>query len=312
MKKKITSMLMALVMVLSMVTSASAANAQQQNTADALNYLQLFLGTGNNADGTPIYALDSNLTREQGVMLLLRMLGKLDEAEKCTAAHPFKDVTVKYYDKYLAYAYTTKLTAGVSATTFGFGESMTERMFLTFCLRALGYTDGEQANYVWNNAYALAKENKLVNSTQPKTVLLRADAIEVFWNALSANVVGSGKTLAKKLIDEGVFTEQAYTEACNIEQNGKETAVPEVPSGGGGGGAGAGTGGTPTSGGETKPLTWVEYQALSGPEKDAYFASFADPMDFVKWMQEAQSKYNEENPAIEIKPGEVIDLGKLK
>ena len=59
-------------------------------------------------------------------------------------------------------------------------------------------------------------------------------------------------------------------------------------------------------------MTWVEYQALSGPEKDAYFASFADPMDFVKWMQEAQSKYNEENPTIEIKPGEVIDLGKLK
>jgi len=493
MKKRIVSMLMALVMALSMVTSAGAANAQQQNTADALNYLQLFLGTGNNADGTPNYALDSNLTREQGVMLLLRMLGKLDEAEKCTAAHPFKDVSVKYYDKYLAYAYSTKLTAGVSATSFGFGEPMTEQMFLTFCLRALEYTDGEQANYVWNNAYALARANGLLNSLAQKTNLLRADAIELFWNALKTDLFGGSKTLAQKLVDEGVFSEKDYLEACAIERFGKEAAqridcahqkttskITEKPTCTESGvrtyycaecGAKLYTRGIPAlghsekhecnaekhwlecsicgeksavgthtfnssgvcticgygcthsfretvteptckqggytmhtcskcgyqhkdtftpaaehsyvsvvtkkatctetgvttftcskcadfyekndipalghdyeavitkqatakedgiktytcknckhqytetipaTGGTTELLKWEEYQALSGPEKDAYFASFANPMDFVKWMQEAQAEYNKEHPVIEIKPGDVIDLGNLK
>ena len=286
------------------MTSAGAANTKQQNTADALNYLQLFLGTGNNADGTPNYALESSLTREQGVILLLRMLGKNDEAEKCTLSHPFKDVTAKYYDKYLAYASATKLTAGVSATAFGFGQPMTERMFLTFCLRALGYTDGKQTNYVWNNAFALAKENKLVDVAQEKAVLLRADAIEIFWNALSAKVFGSDKTLAEKLIDEGVFTKQAYKEACAIEKDGKKADTPKAPAGGGGGGGGG-------EEAPTGPLSWSEYQALSGPEKDAYYESFADPMDFVKWMLKAQELFKQEHPDIEIGPGGTIDLSKL-
>lgn len=54
--------------------------------------------------------------------------------------------------------------------------------------------------------------------------------------------------------------------------------------------------------------TWEEYQAMDGPEKDEFFASFDDPMDFVEWMQTAQAVYNQQHPVIYIEPGDPIDL----
>ena len=70
--------------------------AQQQKDADALNHLGLFLGTGKG------YELDAELNRNQSVMLLVRMLGKLTEAETGDYAHPFNDVP-KWASKVVAY-----------------------------------------------------------------------------------------------------------------------------------------------------------------------------------------------------------------
>lgn len=74
---------------------------------DALFSLGLFLGTGTT------YALDHELTREQGITILVRTLGKDEEALSGNYSHPFTDVS-EWADGYVGYCYTNNITNGTS------------------------------------------------------------------------------------------------------------------------------------------------------------------------------------------------------
>ena len=63
-----------------------------------------------------------------------------------------------------------------------------------------------------------------------------------------------------------------------------------------------------TEPGVPAPLTWEEYQALSGAEQVAYYKSFADPKDFFAWEQAAKKAYDEAHPKETIGPDGNIDL----
>ena len=115
------------------------------NSANGLSQLRLFKGVGTFADGTVNFDLGRPATRVEALVMLIRLLGKEAEAEAGNWKHPFTDVPA-WADKYVGYAYEKGLTKGSTATTFGTGNA-TAQMYLTFVLRALGYSDAAGGDF---------------------------------------------------------------------------------------------------------------------------------------------------------------------
>ena len=224
MKKTITAWILALVMIV-VPTVCFAVDDSDVNTADALNELGLFLGTGNG------YELEKGLTRAEGVTLLVRMIGMEETAANGVYDNDFTDVP-DWAAGYIGYAYEKGITNGTGETTFSPDEDMTDYMFLTLVLRALDYSDkGEEPMFVWENPYALAGELGLIETVEPDTEFTRADAITIFWNALDAKLNGTEITLADRLVDQEVFTADELAEARDIQENGRQenVGVPVIP-----------------------------------------------------------------------------------
>ena len=195
--------------------SAAAYTAEQYNTADALNQLGLFLGTGTT------YALDDNLTREQGIVLLVRMLGMEQTAMNGSWEHPFQDVP-EWVSPYVGYAYEEGLTNGISATEFGGGLVMTDQMFLTLCLRVIGYSDiNGGSDFTYNNVWSFAKTFSLIGSAEPDSSFTRGETVMVFWRLLNLHMKDTRKTLAERLLGRGVFTKAQWQTAVYIQANGR-------------------------------------------------------------------------------------------
>ncbi len=327
MKKRLMAMFLALTVLLSV--TCVAAYSKEEKTADALNELGFFLGTGTG------YELENKLTRVQGVTLLVRMMGKEAAAEEGMFAIPFTDVDA-WAKGYVGYAYTNKITNGMSATTFGSGVELSDYMFLTLVLRALGYFDsGETPAFVWNNPYALAKEVGLIEQAVADNDFTRGDAVLVFWNAMQAKLAGTEKTLAESLIENDIFTAEEFEAAEKIQKDGRKEnggKPAQLPSNGDSSdsgnagsdnsGSGSNTDGTqqpenpvtPPADGNTSDsdeMTYEKYNAMSGDEQQKFFSSFANPADFFTWYNAAKAEYEASQNRIEIGEGGSIDLGEI-
>ena len=203
---------LALVLVLSLSLCAPAMAYEETEAAqkaEALHVLNLFQGNGSG------YALEQPLTRMEALILLVRLSGNENEALYGTEeyTHPFTDApTWENAENYLAYAYTTGLAQGVSADRFAPNDPADAQMFLTFVLRALGYTDSDQGT-VWNNWESLARENNLLPDGPAADPFLRGDAVLVSYAALSANVQGTDSTLKDQLLEKKIFTDISWSTA---------------------------------------------------------------------------------------------------
>ncbi len=221
MNKKLIAVLLAALLIAVAVVSSCAHTPDQQNAADALNSLGLFLGKGGDAG----YALDDPLNRMEGVTLLVRMIGKENEAKKGSFTVPFHDVNTEansWSKPYVGYAYANHITNGYGDDVFGATDKMTDYMFLTLTLRALGYSDkGADAQFTWDNPYELAESVGLIPKAEADSDFLRGDAVSVFWNAMEAKCANKDTTLVNTLIQAGVFSEADYAEARDIYKNGR-------------------------------------------------------------------------------------------
>ena len=103
----------------------------------------------------------------------------------------------------MGYAYQKGLTNGVSATEFGSGNA-SAAMYVTFILRALGYSDAA-GDFKWDNPFDLARRAGIVTDQVNLERFLRADVVEVSYAALDAKLKDGSKTLAERLIAAGVF-----------------------------------------------------------------------------------------------------------
>lgn len=219
MKKKITAMLMAFCLMVTLLIPANAYTTRQYNIAEALNALDLFRGKG----GTAGYDLDANLTRAEGATLLVRMLGKEDESQAGgNFGMPFTDVPF-WAIGYVGYAWKNGITNGTNEALGQFSpdDSLSDFMFLTLVLRALNYTDkGENPQFVWNDPYALAVQVGLLEKAEKDNDFTRGEAIEILWRALSCKYNGEQVTLSDRLIEQKVFTKAEYNKAKQIEKNG--------------------------------------------------------------------------------------------
>ncbi len=174
----------------------------EETLAEDLKQLGLFYGVS-----LTDFDLNRAPTRIEALVMLIRVLGSEKKALNGTWKHPFTDVPA-WADKYVGYGYEHGLANGVGLTTFGTGRA-NAAMYLTFVLRALGYSDA-YGEFTWDNPFDLAEQVGILSNGVDRANFWRADVVLVSYAALDKEVKGSGRKLADTLISAGVFTSDAF------------------------------------------------------------------------------------------------------
>ncbi len=203
MKKVISVILIFALLLAALPVSAARDFSGEEKMAENLKAMGIFKGVSDTE-----FDLGRAPTRVEALVMLIRLLGKEAEALASNDAHPFGDVP-GWADRYVAYAYTDGLTNGISKTEFGTGNA-TIQMYLTFVLRALGYSDTNGLDFSYAEPYTLSQQTGILPDSVYRDVFLRADVVIISYAAMSAYMKNTSKTLASKLIDEGVFTKDAF------------------------------------------------------------------------------------------------------
>lgn len=192
--KRLLSLILAMIMLFGMTMDAAAASPYTKE-GEFLKDIGVLKG-GTDGD----LMLESNLTREQMVVLISRLYGKESEAEGYLASNTFTDLSPssKYYIPFIIWAKDQGLIQGMTTTTFGIGQTVTTQQFQTVLLRALGYTEEAKD---WYNVPAFSVQIGLMKGLNfnPDAKLNRGQVAAMLVNALSLNMKGTTSPLAVKL-----------------------------------------------------------------------------------------------------------------
>ena len=208
MKRRLLSLLLAGVLCLSLfpvpISAAARDTSAEEALATDLKQLGLFQGVSDTE-----FDLGRAPSRTEAVVMLIRFLGKEAEAADGRWTHPFTDVP-GWADRYVGYAYQKGLTNGVDDTLFGGGATAGSNMYLTFVLRALGYSDTNGADFSWEDPYTLARNVGILPQGTNTGEFWRADLVRVSYAALPVKLKGGDKALYETLIEAGAFTAAQY------------------------------------------------------------------------------------------------------
>ena len=170
--------------------------------AQMLYDLGLFKGTDKG------FALEKSMTRAEASVMLTRLLGAEKTALAGNWKHPFTDVP-QWADKYVGWLYQNGLTKGVSATLYGSQRNVTCGQYCIFLTRAHLDADSYQGTAFVNNDE--------VRQTDEEG-FIRGDAVSLSARLLSTNYAKNGdesdRSVAEKLIDDGVFTAEQFKNAA--------------------------------------------------------------------------------------------------
>ncbi len=170
--------------------------------ANSLHALGLLQGVGSDPQGSPLYELERVPTRVEGLVMLLRAMGKEAEIKGDIWESPFQDVP-SWAQSYVGYAYETGLTKGLSAQQFGAAEPCSAANYFTFMLRALGYVDEGGRDFTWSDPYSMAELVGIFHYGVKIEDFRRGDAAMVTYAALTALCKGTETTLLASLVDCG-------------------------------------------------------------------------------------------------------------
>ena len=203
-KHKCLMGLISLVLLFVMAVSPALAVDSSQSAAEELYDLGLFQGVGTSTTGEPIFALEREPNRAEAMTMLVRLLGKEDEALVGSWQTPFMDVP-EWAAPYVGYAYNNDLTTGISDDEFGSAETISAAEYLTFVLRALGYESGK--DFAWNSPWTLTDKIGLCPGEYNANTInfTRGDIAVISYNALDIKLKDSSKTLKEVLAENGVF-----------------------------------------------------------------------------------------------------------
>lgn len=203
--RKIVSLILALVMVLSMIIPASAAeNGKYLKEAEQLQLLGVFQGTSNG------FELDRQPTRIEGLVMLIRLLGKEVEAKELSNKPcPFTDVP-NWAVGYANYAYKYGLTKGIGNNLYGSYDKINAQSYVTFMLRALEYDDSK-GDFSYKDSLNFAREKGILSpsdvSELTSEIFLRDHVAKISMLSLMSKIKGKEITLLGKLVNEGTILE---------------------------------------------------------------------------------------------------------
>ena len=205
--RRILCLLLALVLCAGILPAAASATYGPVDTlsmACSLKAMGLFKGVSDTD-----FALDRAPTRAEALVMLLRLMGVAQEAAQYTGSHPFTDTAdCAWADPYIAYAWDKGITKGYG-TTFGGSDNADGRMYFTFVLRALGYSDAD-GDFSYSNPYTLARSIGIFPEGTYADNFMRGDVVLVSYAALTAKCKGSERTLAESLMAVGALSAHDY------------------------------------------------------------------------------------------------------
>jgi hypothetical protein len=167
---------------------------QPQYTAQAesLRAMGLFRGTTHGD-----FELDRAATRLEGLVMMLRLLGEESAALSTLEPCPFPDVP-NWGKPYVAYGYAKGYTKGTAAQRFDPDLPVTQEQYITFVLRALGYTDSD---FAWDQSPAFSQTLGLYTAQETemtRSPFYRDQVVYLSYAALDGQLK-SGGTLREKL-----------------------------------------------------------------------------------------------------------------
>ena len=197
MKRLVTLLVTALLMTAALCVSASAAD--YQSAAEDLSAIGMFRGTVSGG-----FELDRAPKRSEAAIMLVRLYGAEEEAaaayQSGEISHPFKDVG-PIASPYVAWLYTKGITKGATATTFNSNAACTDKNYVVFLLRALGYEDGKDFQYA--ESLTFAEKLGFYQADYFEGPFLRDDLAAITLQALATDKKGGETYLLKSLIDTG-------------------------------------------------------------------------------------------------------------
>lgn len=190
---------------------SESGNVDYNAMADGLTEMGLLQGTGT-AYGSG-YELERQAMRVEGMVMFIRLMGEEQAALSSTAKNPFVD-SPSWADRYLAYAYEKGYTTGVGQDASGrlyFGPNQTISVgeYMTFVLRALGYSEsGTNPDFSWQTAMEAGVRLGVIRQSERTmlegTSFLRAQVVYLSVCALSAPTKSGGILLNQTAVNSGL------------------------------------------------------------------------------------------------------------
>lgn len=191
-------------------TLSASGNVDYNAMADGLTQMGLLKGTGA-AYGSG-YELERQALRVEGLVMFIRLMGEENAALTSTAVNPFAD-SPSWADRYLAYAYEKGYTTGIGTNAagqlmFGPNNTISAGEYMTFVLRALGYSEsGTNPDFNWQNAMDAAVAYGVIRQSEAALLsgssFCRAQVVYLSVCALSTPTKTGGILLDKTASNGG-------------------------------------------------------------------------------------------------------------
>lgn len=216
--KKVLSIVLAFVMVLSTIPTVFAASAAIGPDAKIISALGVL--SGDTAEGVTSEYLAKETTRIQAAIMYLRLQGKEQEALAYKGKTNFKDAGKMAWDggvAVMAYLKANPQLGWIGSESGNFDplDKITVRQYYKVMLESLGYRQiisNDDGDFIWNNVMPFANSKGMDNLTENISFTNNDLAIATV-EALKAKVKGTDITLAVKLVDAGLIEKAAAIKA---------------------------------------------------------------------------------------------------
>jgi len=208
-KKILSGLLVAAIMLTTMVPAFAATSYTYETQAKALYDLGLFKGV---STGEYNPDLGSAMDRQAGVVMMLRLVGKIDaanaisdsEANAALANYTDANTIEDWAKKPIAYAVENSLVIGTTQTTVGPTEQFIGKMFAAIILRNVGYQitdanyDASTSTMVEKGGLTAAEAIKFNDKN-----LIRDDMVGMSYGSLKLQNATTAKTIIETLVADG-------------------------------------------------------------------------------------------------------------
>lgn len=174
-----------------------------EEAAMRLYYLHMITGTGTAVNGCISFDLDRDLTRLEGAVMAVRLMGMEAGIAEGTYTHPYSDVP-EWAAGYVGYLHSCGLTEINPDLMFYPDAPMSHEVFMSYMLYALGYRIAEE-DYSILNASALAGFAGISDKAQEEP-MTRGDAVTAMYNTLRITMKNSSRMLSEKLAAKGIIS----------------------------------------------------------------------------------------------------------
>lgn len=185
----------------------SGASLSEDDAAMRLYYLDLITGTGTTATGSVTFDLHRDLSRLEGAVMAVRLMGLEAAAQNGSYTHPYADVP-DWASGYIGVLYQSGLTEATADNRFRPGDPCSTDTFMAYMLHALGYRMNA-GDYRLTTAASIAR-NIGICVTGEDEPLTRGGAVVAMYNTLRTTMKKSTKMLSETLVDSGFLS---YTDA---------------------------------------------------------------------------------------------------